>query len=182
MFQKVLLHHLALYHKNHAVRRKCNICLHFLFKYNLNFRTYDSIWSIKMGNQTITEDQREKLNELPFKCTKSSKLPWLKYRINQYILTTNVTLFKYLKIATKLCSFCIQKDETILPILWSCPKEQDLLSSFKNPCEKNDLNFAMDGGSFILGFMLQLPNEHNFVFMCIKLYIYRKRCLQETLH
>ena len=135
-----------------------------------------------MGNQTITEDQREKLNELPFKCTKSSKLPWLKYRINQYILTTNVTLFKYGKIATKLCSFCIQEDETILPILWSCPKEQDLLSSFKNHCEKNYLYFAMDGGSFILGFMLQLPNEHNFVFMCIKLYIYRNRCLQETLH
>ena len=39
----------------------------------------------------------------------------------------------------------------------------------------------MDGGSFIQGHMLQLPNEHNFVFMCIKLYIYRKRCLKETL-
>ena len=91
-------------------------------------------------------------------------------------------LFKYGKIDTKLCSFCIQEDETISYILWSCPKVQDLLSSFKNHCEKNDLYFAMDGGSFILGYMLQLPNEHNFVFMCIKLYINRKRCLQETLH
>ena len=39
----------------------------------------------------------------------------------------------------------------------------------------------MDGGSFILGYMLQLLYEHNFVFICIK-YIYRKRCLKETLH
>ena len=30
--------------------------------------------------------------------------------------------------------------------------------------------------------MLQLPNENKFVFMYIKLFIYRKRCLQETLH
>ena len=135
-------------------------------------------WGTKFA---ITEDQWEKLYELPFKCTKSSKLLWLQYRINQYILTTNVTLFKYGNIDTKLCSFCTLEDETILHILWSCPKVQDLLSSFKNHCENNDLHFTMDGGSFILGHMLQLPNEHNFVFMCIKLYIYRKRCLKETL-
>ena len=68
--------------------------------------------------------------------------------------------------------FCIQEDETILHILWSRPKVQDLLSSFQNHCENNDLHFIMDGGSFILGYMLQLPNEHTFV--CIKLYIYIK--------
>ena len=85
-------------------------------------------------------------------------------------------------IDTKLCSFCIQEAETILHNVWSCLKVQDLVSSFKNHCEKNYLNFTMDGGSFILGYMLQLPNGHDFVFMCIKLYIYRKRCLQETMH
>ena len=98
------------------------------------------------------------------------------------------------KIDTKLwVFFYIQEDQTILHILWSRPKVQDLLSSFKNHCENNDLHFTMDGGSFILGHMLQLPNEHNFTFTRtiirhknsaynFEIYLYQKRNILTTIH
>ena len=49
---------------------------------------------------------------------------------NKSVYSVYATLFKYGKIDKKLlCSFCIEEDETILHILWSCPQAQDLLSA-----------------------------------------------------
>ena len=41
----------------------------------------------------ITDLQWKKYNNIPFQCTKSSKLQWLQYPINQHILTTNKILY-----------------------------------------------------------------------------------------
>ena len=73
-----------------------------------------------------------------FQCTKSSKLQWLQYRINQHTLTTNTIVYKIGLKVDNLCSFCTNSEETIIHILWECLKVQEVLTS----CVKeNLLNF-----------------------------------------
>ena len=77
-----------------------------------------------------SESQWEKTHLNPFQYTKNSKLQWLQYRITNHILTTNSFVFKIGIVDTKLCCFCKSSEETIVHLLWDCPKVQELISSF----------------------------------------------------
>lgn len=136
----------------------------------------------KWGKHFVINDyQWKKIYDIPFQCTKSSKLLWLQYRINQFILTTNTTLYKYGKKDTKLCSFCNLEDETIKHLMWDCTKSQELLSIFENHCLDNSAHYATNSFTFLLGNLAPDAKEENIISMVIKSYIYRKRCLNETL-
>lgn len=106
-------------------------------------------------------------------------MQWLQFRINQYILTTNSFLFKIGKTDTKLCSLCQSNEETIVHLFWDCLHVQNLLSHFISICDGKGLHITLEEKSFILG----TPNSIylGIIFLIIKSYIYRKRCLQENL-
>lgn len=100
-------------------------------------------------------------------------------RINQYILTTNSFLFKTGKTDTKLCSLCQSNEETISHLFWDCLLVQNLLSRFISICDRKGLHITLEEKSFILGTPISI--NLGVIFLIIKSYIYRKRCLQENL-
>lgn len=61
---------------------------------------------------------------IPFISTRSTKLQWLQFRINQYILTTNSYLFKIGLVDTPYCHQCKTEIETIVHTLWDCENVQ----------------------------------------------------------
>ena len=102
----------------------------------------------------ISDNQWGKIYSYPFHQTKNSKLQWLQFRINNYILTTNSFLSKIGKVDSKLCSLCKNSDETILHLLWDCPKAQDLIQSFLTLCNTKNVNITLHRKSFIFGISL----------------------------
>ena len=54
--------------------------------------------------------------------TVDTKLRWFQYRILHYTLTTNRSVSKFIHSQDHLCTFCQQKSETIIHLLWECPK------------------------------------------------------------
>ena len=127
----------------------------------------------------ISDNQWGKIYSYPFHQTKNSKLQWLQFRINNYILTTNSFLSKIGKVDSKLCSLCKNSDETILHLLWDCPKAQDLIQSFLTLCNTKNVNITLHRKSFIFG--ISLSQEISIICLIIKSYIYRKRCRQQNL-
>ena len=106
---------------------------------------------IKWGRHfDITDLQWKKYNNIPFQCTKSSKLQWLQYRINQHILTTNKILHKIGLKDDNLCSFCNSSEETIIHILWKCAKVQELLDNISILCKRQNIEFPKESCTFIL--------------------------------
>lgn len=138
------VYHLILYHFV-LQRKEPNLCTTFYVK--------DKLYHLDDVNGkkhfVINDYQWKKIYGMPFQCTKSSKLLWLQYRINQFILTTNTTLYKYGKKDTKLCSFCNLEDETIKHSMWDCTKSQELISIFKNHCLDNSAHYATNSFTFI---------------------------------
>lgn len=129
----------------------------------------------------INDYQWKKNYDIPLQCTKSSKLLWLQYRINQFILTTNTTLYKYGKKDTILWSFCNIEDETIKHLMLDCTKSQELLSIFENHCIDNSAQYVTNIFTFFPGNIAPDAKEEIIVSMVIRWYIYRKRCLNETI-
>lgn len=135
---------------------------------------------IKWGKYfEFSDSQWENIYSYPFQCTKNSKLQWLQFRINNYILTTNSFLFKIRKVDTKLCCLCKSSEETIIHLLWDCPKVKELVTSIITLCYAKGINITLDNKSFIFG--INVSKEINFILLIIKSYIYRKRCRQESL-
>ena len=131
---------------------------------------------------TLSEQQWKSIFHLPFINTKSTKLQWLQFRINHHILTTNTFLFKIGLKDSKLCSFCNRHEETICHILWECPDVQDLFDIFYEYCQTNGIIIPRNPLSFIFGLDLYTKtSEIYIIFLIFKLYIYRKRCLNEKL-
>ena len=127
----------------------------------------------------ISDSQWKNIYSHPFQYTKSSKLQWLQFRINNHILTTNSFLFKIRKVYTKLCCLCKESEETIIHLLWECQKVQDLLESIVSLCHSKGITIRLEKKSFIFG--LNDSKEINIIFLIIKSYVYRKRCRQESL-
>ena len=80
---------------------------------------------------------------------------------------------------TKLCCLCKSSEETIIHLLWDCPKVKELVTSIITLCYAKGINITLDNKSFIFG--INVSKEINFILLIIKSYIYRKRCRQESL-
>lgn len=65
--------------------------------------------------------------------------------------------------------------------MWDCTKSQELLSIFENYGLDNSAHYATNSFTFLLGNLAPDAKEENIISMVIKSYIYRKRCLNETL-
>ena len=54
--------------------------------------------------------------------TVDTKLRWFQYRILHSILSTNRSVSKFIHGQDHLCTFCKKESETIIHLLWDCPK------------------------------------------------------------
>lgn len=149
----------------------------------LNMENVTSFNKSKWGLFFMLSDlQWKTIYQLPFVNIKSTKLQWLQFRINHHILTTNKYLFKIGKECSKLCNFCKQHDETIFHVLWECPNVQELFQQFFEFCQSKRITIQRDPLIFIFGLHSDpISTDIYSIFLVMKSYIYRKRCLNEAL-
>ena len=103
----------------------------------------------------------------PLLWTKISKLECLQYRINQQILTKKI-LYKIGLKVDNLYSFYNNPEETIIHIMWECPKVQELLDKFSILCKRQNTEFPKESCTFILGRLSPNSREINTLPLCIK--------------
>ena len=123
----------------------------------------------------LQEKDWKKIFSLPFKTTCETKLQWFQYRINHYIIGTNVLLHKINSSSSPLCQFCETENETVEHIFWECEKIQDLLENFDNILCQNNINLNYSKEQFIFGFYnnYKLTMVNNIILLNIKYYIYK---------
>ena len=64
--------------------------------------------------------------------TQDTKLIWFQFRILHNILTTNRSVSKYDNNQTDRCTFCRTESETVIHLLWTCPKVKVFWTQLKN--------------------------------------------------
>ena len=94
-------------------------------------------------------------------------------------------MYKIGIVASPLCTLCNLEPETITHLLWECPEVQKLLDSFDILLEALVIPFAINKTSFLLGLKHEsfLPSNRvdNEIIIILKQYIYKTRCLGNTL-
>ena len=118
---------------------------------------------------------------LPFKQYTCTKMRWLQFRINHFILTTNSFLYKIGKIQSPFCTFCSRERESIIHLMWECGEVQKFLHDFHLFCLDNGKNIDFTFKHFIFGHIDDCSAQ-NLIMMSLKLYIYRCKCLYKNLN
>ena len=124
----------------------------------------------------------KQIYRLPFYCTQNSKLQWFQYRLNHHIVVTNKFLFKIGKSDSQMCTFCDTSEESILHLLWECPKTQKLINDFAAFCNTYNVLFNPNSKTFLFG-MLPLKDAskpYNSILMTVKYYIYKSKCFNNV--
>ena len=81
-----------------------------------------------------------------------------------------------------MCSFCNTHEETIYHILWECSFVQDLLNIFYEYCRARGIAMPRNPISFIFGLNIDIKASETYsIFLVLKSYVYRKRCLDGKL-
>lgn len=121
--------------------------------------------------------------------TLSTKLRLFQYKILQRCLVTNINLYYYKIRGNKLCTFCGKESETIVHLLWSCPKVRQFWSIvfnvYCNQFQETRLTMQLDNISekIILNTVAPKPMDVlNILVLIAKRYIYITRCLGNQLN
>ena len=140
--------------------------------------TYQVKWEQELN---ISHDQWKKINQNIFSGTESKYLQWFQYRITHRILATNKLLYAMNIKDNALCSFCNAENETILHLLYECPRVQELILQLRRWLQQNySIIIDVDKKSFILG---KCDNYAlNVIFLLVKKYIYETRIKAIRLH
>ena len=110
--------------------------------------------------------------------THDTKLRWLHFRILHHILTTNRSVSKYKENQNELCSFCKEKSETIVHLLWECHKSfsfwKKLADIFNKRC-KHSFNFKFTKNLVLFGICDTIKTDKICIFIITlaKFYLYR---------
>ena len=151
---KVFLEHIC---KNHSA-----------YKYKLK-------WSIVLPEEYSEHNDWmwKKVNVLPFRITKDTRLRLLQYKLIHRILPTNIFLAKIKLVDSPMCSFCESEDETYSHLFYSCPYVSKLIQDISKWISDNTIyNFNFCEATFLLG----LPGGHNNVInllmLLCKQYVY----------
>ena len=108
-----------------------------------------------------------------FKCTKSSKLQWLQYQINQHILAANNIIYKTGRKVDNLCNLCNNSKETVIHILCDCQKVQERLDNFSVLYKRKEYWISKQSCTVILGGLSPSSREMKTKFLCVKSFLYR---------
>ena len=113
---------------------------------------------------------------LPRYCTIDSHTRIFQYKILNNILFLNNRLFKMNIVNSELCSFCETEPETIIHLLCSCRKVEQLWSSVQQWCSKCFSLPDLSPKTTVLGF-LENARTHineNLILLFFKIFVYEK--------
>ena len=120
--------------------------------------------------------------KIPWKCTSSTKLQSLQYKINHRFLATNRALFHMNIKEDDLCSFCRMSRETILHLLIECPHSKALWDAVERWLTTNigiDITFSVTDILFgRVGLNIMLINH---LLLATKQYIFSRRLVTGNL-
>jgi hypothetical protein len=94
-----------------------------LQKKNTNKTKSGQKWEQKL-DMICSNSKWKTICTIPFTSTQDTNIRWFQFRIVHMILATNVYLSKIGLTSDKLCTFCIQHDETISHLFWKCQSVQ----------------------------------------------------------
>ena len=80
-----------------------------------------SNWEIILDHE-ITQRDRQILNDIQFKCAKSTNLQWFQYQILHHILPTRSLLAKIGYVKTIYVVYVNKVCETVDHLFWKCEK------------------------------------------------------------
>lgn len=170
------------------VPRNMHILLKSLSDKKLFYKIFNSVHSVPTGKlkweqQDVMLEDWNNIYKLPYKVTKNTKLQWLQFRILHYILTTNSNLCKFGIVNSPMCTLCNSERETIIHLMWECQEVQDLIQNFESLISALYIPFAVNKYSFIFGLINNNINSDvdNVIILLMKQYIYRARCLSQSL-
>lgn len=137
------------------------------------------LWAREFQMQ-VEELDWQKALLTPFVVSCSAKLRHFQYRLLHRKLTANVLLSKWKQDQSPLCSFCQARPETVLHMLWYCPKISALWKALER------------WARYILKVDLQLDPEtivfnlargrhswlQNTIILATKQFIYRAKCMR----
>ena len=122
-----------------------------------------------------------------YSLTNVAKYRSFQYRVLHRALVTNVHLERWGLRPNDCCSFCGTEKETILHMLIECDRVQDLWNSlfeyFKDKFK--DVQVVLSSPNIILNrIAVNKKSSHVLNFLCLvaKQYIYRQRCLNQSIH
>ena len=122
---------------------------------------------------------------IPFKVTRQSSLQWFQYRINQHILTTNSYIYRAGIVNSPYCNRCETEIETIEHALWECDFVQNFLNDFTELLDNLHIPLPLNKELFIFGIYNNQNGIYfsvdNLIILLIKHYIYKTRCLRQSL-
>ena len=113
------------------------------------------------------------------------KLLSFQFRLVHNAIVTNIHLYKWKVKCENVCSFCKKHPEDIIHLFCKCPIIVNLWEKVKEHCQRA-WNFQLDIShpKHILLFQSKFKLNHlsNFICVCTKQYIYRKRCARENIN
>ena len=122
-------------------------------------------------------------NIVPFltaisKITNCTKLRDFQYRHLILSIYGNVILNQWKVFQTEQCEFC-EEQQNLKHLFWECEKVQELLV-WLNDLFSKDLNLSY---YTVHVAKVKTPNNHkaNYLFICTKFYIYRCKCMKQSL-
>ena len=119
-----------------------------------------------------------------FRVTNVPKFRNFQYRLLQRAIITNTNLFKWGLVPSNLCSFCQLEEENIVHLLFQCQEVQYIWNKFQNYLQQryNIQNISLGIQERFANRIINNPNHFaNFMCLIVKQYIYRTRCLKESL-
>ena len=137
------------------------------------------MWQSELGT-CITEDEWYDLFPNFVKLIKPAKLRYFQYRVLTKTLTTNYIRSKWNKDVTNKCTFCKDKPETILHLLWECKVVYPIWSKVERICNYFfNIKLVMSKEMCILNnYVGKNKKIVNTIIATMKQWLYAQKCFE----
>ena len=119
------------------------------------------------------------------KLTNVPKFKSFQYRLLQRGLVTNIQLHKWKMIPDNKCTFCKKEPETLVHLFVQCPKIKSLWEQVVSMIKQRyaPTTLRINDTNIITNRIVRQKNSViNFICLITKQFIYRQRCLSQTIH
>lgn len=128
-------------------------------------------WEHVTGSHYSDIDSKH-FNIIANKCTPSTELKWLQYRIIHRILPVRHFLYKINYVDSPKCTFCNDCDETIYHIFWECDKVESIWREMKTWLRTIDVEMSFTKTQVMFGIKGKHNNAINAIIILVKNIIY----------
>ena len=118
-----------------------------------------------------------------YSVTNITKFRSFQYRLMQRALVTNIQLYEWKVVSSRLCSFCGEEPETVIHMFCDCWAIQDIWHQFKEyVLDRFNTEVSLRRDHILFNRVTKgKGNVANFLCLVTKQYIYKQRCLKKPL-